>query len=143
MCISNEKKFNFKISFGQFLSIQFSSKPKAQKLIIDLSILESKYILNVGKIMKASLEHNSIKWQCPHFVFFSFHVFGISCLILWFFVFCNFRGRWGPVRSPFDVTTIWPSPMTPMVMMRNIVVMIEITINVIKATMTWNRDGLN
>ena len=82
--------------------------------------------------MKASLEHNSMKCQRPHFIL-GFHVFGISCL--WLFVICNFRGRWGPVRSPFDVTNIWPSPMTPMLMTRNIVMMIEITNNVKRATM--------
>ena len=95
-CVFQMKKFNFKISLKQFSQFNPAQKPKAQKFIIDMSILESgstvlafdnslysKYILNVGEIMKASLEHNSSAHILfRYFMFLVFHAYGSLCFVI-------------------------------------------------------------
>ena len=100
MCISNEKGSISKYLSSSFSQFNPAQKPKAQKIIIDLSILESgstvlafdnslysKYILSVGEIMKASLEHNS----SAHILLISaFHGLMAEKLYLSLFVVCSF-----------------------------------------------------
>ena len=96
MCISNEKSSISKYLSSSFSQFNPAQKPKAQKIIIDLSILESgstvlafdnslysKYILNVGEIMKASLEHNSSAHILfRYFMFLVFHAYGSLCFVI-------------------------------------------------------------